>query len=195
MDDATLPRDSTEALAAEARAFLAQHWTGPLTTPEETRAWLAKVADGRWAVLRWPVEWAGRALQDDAARAVEREFQAVGAPGSGQDRTNLWANTLLAGGTEELKRKLILPLLRQEVGMCLLYSEPGAGSDLAGIRTRAERVDDHFVVNGQKVWTTHAATADYGMLIARTDWDAPKHAGISFFFCPMKQPGIEVRPL
>ena len=79
--------------------------------------------------------------------------------------------------------------------MCLLYSEPGAGSDLAGIRTKAERQGDHFVVNGQKVWTSGAATADYGMLIARTDWDAPKHRGISFFFCPMKQPGVEVRPL
>ncbi|MFO1025285.1 MAG: acyl-CoA dehydrogenase family protein [Acetobacteraceae bacterium] len=187
--------DATEALVAEARAFLAQHWIGPLTMPEDTRAWLTKVVEHRWAALRWPTEWHGRALPDDAARAVEREFHAVGAPGSGQDRTNLWANTLLAGGTDALKQKLILPLLRQEVGMCLLYSEPGAGSDLAGIRTRAEKRGDHFVVNGQKVWTTNAATADYGMLIARTNWDVPKHAGISFFFCPMKQPGIEVRPL
>ena len=79
--------------------------------------------------------------------------------------------------------------------MCLLYSEPGAGSDLAGMRTRAERDGDHYVVNGQKVWTSGAATADYGMLIARTDWDVPKHQGLSFFFCPMKQPGVEVRPL
>ena len=79
--------------------------------------------------------------------------------------------------------------------MCLLYSEPGAGSDLAGVRTRADRDGDHFVVNGQKVWTSSAATADYGMLIARTDWDVPKHQGISFFFLPMKQPGVEVRPL
>ena len=86
-------------------------------------------------------------------------------------------------------------LLKSEVGMCLLYSEPGAGSDLAGIRTRAEHVGDHYVVNGQKVWTSGAATADYGMLIARTDWDVPKHKGISFFFLPMKQPGVEVRPL
>ena len=93
------------------------------------------------------------------------------------------------------KPKIVPQLLKNEVGMCLLYSEPGAGSDLAGIRTRAEHVGDHYVVNGSKVWTSGAATADYGMLIARTDWDVPKHKGISFFFLPMKQPGVEVRPL
>ncbi|MCP5065066.1 MAG: acyl-CoA dehydrogenase, partial [bacterium] len=108
---------------------------------------------------------------------------------------SMWANTLLARGTEALKARLLGPILKSEVDMCLLYSEPGAGSDLAGIRTRADREGDHFVVNGQKVWTSGAAIADYGMLIARTDWDVPKHAGISFFFLPMKQPGIEVRPL
>jgi alkylation response protein AidB-like acyl-CoA dehydrogenase len=86
-------------------------------------------------------------------------------------------------------------LLKGEVGMCLLYSEPGAGSDLASVRTRAEPQGDHFVVNGQKVWTSMAADADYGMLIARTDWNVPKHKGLSFFFLPMKQPGVEVRPL
>jgi alkylation response protein AidB-like acyl-CoA dehydrogenase len=90
---------------------------------------------------------------------------------------------------------LIGPLLRSEVAMCLLYSEPGAGSDLAAVRTRAELKGDHYVVNGQKVWTSGAATADYGMLIARTDFDVPKHRGISFFFLPMKQQGVEVRPL
>ncbi|MCR5880214.1 acyl-CoA dehydrogenase family protein [Phenylobacterium sp. J367] len=79
--------------------------------------------------------------------------------------------------------------------MCLLYSEPGAGSDLAGVRTRADRQGDQFVINGQKVWTSYAASADYGMLIARTNWEVPKHRGISFFFLPMKQPGVEVRPL
>jgi alkylation response protein AidB-like acyl-CoA dehydrogenase len=194
------------ALRDEVRAWLADNWRGlpkpkpgpggaGWTVSDEHKAWLGQVVDARWAVPRWPVEWYGRALSDGQARIIEREFAAVGAPGSGQDRTNLWANTLLACGTELLKQKLIAPLLRQEVGMCLLYSEPGAGSDLAGIRTRAERVDDHFVVTGQKVWTSGAATADYGMLIARTDWDVPKHAGISFFFLPMKQPGVEVRPL
>jgi alkylation response protein AidB-like acyl-CoA dehydrogenase len=203
MTDAVTVTD--EALREEVRAWLAANWRPEIrrkggdnsgwSTSDEHKAWLAKVVEARWAVPRWPVEWMGRGLSDAQARIIEREFAAVRAPGSGQDRSNLWANTLLAKGTPELKAKLVIPLLRGEVAMCLLYSEPGAGSDLAGIRTRAERQGDHFVVNGQKVWTSGAATADYGMLIARTDWDAPKHKGISFFFCPMKQPGIEVRPL
>lgn len=204
MADGTMLTD--EALRDEVRAWLAANWKG-LPKPEpgpggagwtvspEHKAWLAKVVEGRWAAPRWPAEWFGRGLSNAQAKIVEREFAAVGAPGAGQDRTNLWANTLLACGTEALKQKLIGPLLRQEVGMCLLYSEPGAGSDLAGIRTKAERVGDHYVVTGQKVWTSGAATADYGMLIARTDWDVPKHKGISFIFLPMKQPGVEVRPL
>jgi alkylation response protein AidB-like acyl-CoA dehydrogenase len=193
-----------QSLRDEVRAWLAQHWTGlprpaqaavGWTSTPELRAWLRQVAQARWAVPRWPQAWFGRGLSDGEARIIEREFAAVGAPGAGQDRANLWANTLLAHGTQALKEKLILPLLCHEVGMCLLYSEPGAGSDLAGVRTRAERTGDHFVVNGSKVWTSGAATADYGMLIARTDWNAPKHKGISFFFLPMKQPGVEVRPL
>ncbi|HEY1415593.1 MAG TPA: acyl-CoA dehydrogenase family protein, partial [Caulobacteraceae bacterium] len=180
-----------QALRDEVCAWLAEHWKGlpkpaqaavGWTSTAELKSWLRQVADARWAVPRWPQAWFGRGLSDGQARIVEREFAAVGAPGAGQDRTNLWANTLLAHGTQALKEKLILPLLCQEVGMCLLYSEPGAGSDLAGVRTRAERVGDHFVVNGSKVWTSGAATADYGMLIARTDWDATKHKGISFFF-------------
>lgn len=198
--------DIAAALRDEVRAWLADNWKGlPKPKPglggagwgasPELKAWLAKVVEAGWAVPRWPRQWGGRELPDIEARIIEREFAAVGAPGTGQDRTNLWANTLLACGTETLKQRLIAPLLRQEVNMCLLYSEPGAGSDLAGIRTRAEKVGDHFVVQGQKVWTSGAATADYGMLIARTDWDVPKHAGISFFFLPMKQPGVEVRPL
>ena len=195
MSDADLASASDEALRDEARAFLKAHWTGPIRDAAAGKAWLTKVVDARFAVLRWPAEWMGRGLKDAQARVIEREFQAAGAPGTGQDRTNLWANTLLAAGSPELKAKLVIPLLKNDVNMCLLYSEPGAGSDLAGIRTRADLNGDHYVVNGQKVWTSQAATADYGMLIARTDWDVPKHRGISFFFCPMKQPGVEVRPL
>jgi alkylation response protein AidB-like acyl-CoA dehydrogenase len=182
-----------DQLRDEVASWLAANWNPDYRTAP--KAWLAKVVEARWAVPRWSVDWFGRELSDAQARIVEREFARVGAPGTGQDRTNLWANTLLARGTEPLKAKLVGPLLRNEVGMCLLYSEPGAGSDLAGVRTRADNMGDHYRVNGQKVWTSTAATADYGMLIARTDWDVPKHRGISFFFCPMKQPGVEVRPL
>jgi alkylation response protein AidB-like acyl-CoA dehydrogenase len=189
-----------EQLEAEVTAWLAANWHGVPAHHEQfgrdPRAeWLAKVRDAGWAVPRWSAEWQGRDLPDAQARIVERAFAAVGAPGAGQDRTNLWANTALAHATDTFKRIIVPQLLAGEVGMCLLYSEPGAGSDLAAIRTRAEKVDGGWRVTGQKVWTSGAASADYGMLIARTDWDVPKHRGISFFFLPMKQEGVEVRPL
>lgn len=106
-----------------------------------------------------------------------------------------WANTLLAHGTEEIKDQFVRPLMLGQVKMCLLYSEPGAGSDLAGIQTKAERDGDEWIINGQKVWTSGGRQAEYAMLITRTDWDVPKHRGISFFFFPMDQPGVEVRAL
>jgi alkylation response protein AidB-like acyl-CoA dehydrogenase len=180
-----------EQLRAEVSQWLAEHWDPSLSR----RDWLERVVAARWAVPGWPAQWGGRELPGEQARIVEEEFGRVGAPGAGQDRLNLWANTALTFGGPEFKAKFIPALLRGEIAMCLLYSEPGAGSDLAGLRTRADRDGDHYVVNGQKVWTSGAATADYGMLVARTNWDMPKHRGISFFFCPMKQPGVEVRPL
>ncbi|HEX2592595.1 MAG TPA: acyl-CoA dehydrogenase family protein [Rhizomicrobium sp.] len=192
---------SDDELRADVRAWLAANWKNDLppgqqwvTTPEH-RAWMNKVVDARWAVNRWPVEWYGRGMSDEQAQIVEQEFRRAKAPGAGQDKSQLYAITLLTFGTDEAKSKILRGILTGEIAMCLLYSEPGAGSDLAGIRTRAERAGDEFVVNGQKVWTSGAATADYGMLIARTDWDKPKHGGISFIFLPMKQPGVEVRPL
>ena len=193
MDNSRPSIRSGDNLRAEVAGWLSANFNP--TMPSGQSAWLAKVVEAGWAVPRWPAQWFGRGLSDADASIVEAEFAKVRAPGSGQDRTNLWANTLLACGTEALKRQLIGPLLKGEVGMCLLYSEPGAGSDLAGIRTRADADGNQFIVNGQKVWTSFAASADYGMLIARTDWDVPKHKGISFFFLPMKQPGVEVRPL
>ncbi|MFN8022754.1 MAG: acyl-CoA dehydrogenase family protein [Acidimicrobiales bacterium] len=182
---------SASAAVADARQFLAQHWSPDV----DRRAWLELVIDQGWAALRWPREWFGRGLGDDEAKEVETLFAEAGAPGPGQDITNLWAGTMLAAGSDELKGRFLKPLLLDEVAMCLLYSEPGAGSDLAGIRTTAVRDGDEWVVNGQKVWTSGARDADYGMLIARTDWDQPKHRGITFFWFPMKQAGVEVRPL
>jgi len=178
-------------IAIEARDWLAANWPGSHTA----RAWRELVVDEGWAALRWPVAYHGRALSDDDAKRVEAVFADAGAPGPGQDRTNLWAGTLVSSGSDELKRRFLRPLLLDDVAMCLLYSEPGAGSDLAGLRTTAVRDGDEWVVNGQKVWTSGGKDADYGMLIARTDWDVPKHRGITFFWFPMRQPGVEVRPL
>ncbi len=181
---------ATEVLQA-AEQFLAEHWS-----PEVDRQrWRELVVDGGWSALRWPVEWFGRGLADDEAKQVEAVFAAVGAPGPGQDVYNLWAGTMLAYGSDELKRRFLRPLLLDDVAMCLLYSEPGAGSDLAGLRTTAVRDGDEWVVNGQKVWTSGARGADFGMLVARTDWDQPKHRGITFFWFPMDQAGVEVRAL
>jgi alkylation response protein AidB-like acyl-CoA dehydrogenase len=182
---------STSSAVADATAFLAANWSKDV----DPQTWRELVIDERWSALRWPSAWFGRDLADDEAKEVEAVFAAAGAPGPGQDITNLWAGTMLAFGSDELKAQFMRPLLLDEVAMCLLYSEPGAGSDLAGIRTTAVRDGEESVVNGQKVWTSGARDADYGMLIARTDWDQPKHRGITFFWFPMRQPGVEVRPL
>jgi alkylation response protein AidB-like acyl-CoA dehydrogenase len=115
--------------------------------------------------------------------------------GAGQDVRHLYANVILAHGTEDQKRRFVEPLLAGEHRGCLLYSEPGAGSDLAAVQTRADRDGDDWVITGQKVWTSNAAEATHGLLVARSDWDVPKHQGLTFFWFPMRQPGVEVRPI
>jgi alkylation response protein AidB-like acyl-CoA dehydrogenase len=182
---------TTDDLRAEVRDWLAREWT-----PEIDRSrWAERVFEAGWAVPSWESEWYGRGLSDAQSRIVAAEFAAVGAPGTGHDRANLYACTLHDLGSDEQKRRLIPPSVRGESKWCLLYSEPGAGSDLAGLRTRADRDGDDWVVNGQKVWTSFAKIADHGLLVARTDWDVPKHNGISFFMLPMRQPGVDVRPI
>jgi len=183
--------DDLATFATAVRRWLADHWE----PGRPRREWLETVVDSGYAVPTWPEAWHGLGLDAAHGRVVADEFRRVRAPGARQDVHNLWANTLLAYGTDALKARLIRPLLVDAVPMCLLYSEPGAGSDLAGVRTRADRDGDEFVVTGQKVWTSGAAEAEYGMLVARTDWDVPKHRGLSFFFFPMRQPGVEVRPI
>lgn len=184
------PRDD-EALRREVREWLAANWS-----PDTDRATFAEaVLAAGWTVPSWEPEWYGRGLTDRQSRLVSAEFAAVGAPGSGHDRADLFACTIHDRGTDEQKRRLLPPALRGESKWCLLYSEPGAGSDLAGLRTRAERDGDDWVVNGQKVWTSFATTADYGLLVARTNPDVPKHSGITFFMLPMRQPGVEIRPI
>ena len=118
---------------------------------------------------------------------------AVGPPVGGG--MALAAPTILEHGPDALRARLLRRIITGEDTWCQLFSEPGSGSDLAGLTTRAELDGDEWVVNGQKVWNTSAHHADYGMLLARTDWDVPKHRGISYFALPMHQAGVEVRPL
>ncbi len=178
-------------IRTEVRQWLAENWD-----PAMDRAdWSRRVFEAGWAVPSWEPQWWGRGLSDAESRIVAAEFAAVGAKGAGQDRSDLMACTLHDLGSEEQKRRLIPPSVRGETRWCLLYSEPGAGSDLAGLRTRAGRDGDDWIVNGQKVWTSFAKKADYGLLVARTNWDVPKHQGISFFIFPMRQAGVEIRPI
>ena len=175
----------------EVRQWLAENWDPTIGRTE----WGRRVFESGWAAPSWEPQWWGRGLSDAQSRIVAAEFAAVGARGAGADRSDLMACTLHDLGSDEQKHRLIPPALSGQTRWCLLYSEPGAGSDLAGLRTRADRDGDDWVINGQKVWTSFAKSADYGLLVARTDWDVPKHKGISFFIFPMRQPGVEIRPI
>ncbi|MFN6545444.1 acyl-CoA dehydrogenase family protein [Mycolicibacterium nivoides] len=190
-----------DQLRTEVRDWLAQNWSGlpkstnPWVSSPERVAWLQKVLDAGYAVPTYPTQWFGREYPSALAAVIEQEFRAVKAPGARQDKYSIPANTALKFGTEQLKNDLLRDFLTEQARTCLLYSEPGAGSDLAAVRTTAVRDGDEWVVNGQKVWTSGATTSEYALLIARTDWDVPKHKGLSFFMIPMRQPGIDVRPL
>jgi alkylation response protein AidB-like acyl-CoA dehydrogenase len=193
---------TAEQLRAEVRDWLAEHWTGglpksddPWVSSPERISWLEQVVDAGYAAPTYPTEWYGRGYPGELAAVIAQEFSAVKAPGARQDKYSIPANTVLKFGNDELKHAVLYDFLTERVRSCLLYSEPGAGSDLAAVGTTAVRDGDRWVVNGQKVWTSGAKTSEYELLIARTDWDVPKHQGLSFFLIPMRQPGIEVRPL
>ncbi|GAC1593422.1 MAG: acyl-CoA dehydrogenase family protein [Acidimicrobiales bacterium] len=158
--------------------------------------WRALLADSGWGAPTWPTNFFGRGLEPTLAPVVAEEFSRHGAvgPAAGAGMT-LAAPTILEHGSDELKHRLLRPILTGDHKWCQLFSEPGNGSDLAGLITRAELDGDEWVVSGQKVWTTGAGHAAYAMLLARTDWDVPKHRGITYFALPMGQPGIDVRPL
>jgi alkylation response protein AidB-like acyl-CoA dehydrogenase len=177
---------------AEVRAFLRDAWDPDLALHE----WRGRLADAGWACPSWPEQWLGRGLPVALGGVVAEELAAAGAvgppPGAG---LALAGPTILEHGSDDLRRELLRPTVTGEAMWCQLFSEPGSGSDLAGLTTRAERDGDRYVVNGQKVWTTSAHHARYGMLLARTDPDVPKHRGITYFVLDMAQPGVEVRPL
>jgi alkylation response protein AidB-like acyl-CoA dehydrogenase len=184
--------DLGTGLRRQVREWLAASWDPDLSL----HAWRELLVGSGWAVPSWPVEWFGRGLSPADAHIVSDELARAGAIGipSGAG-TGLAAPTILEHGSDQLKRRLLRPILTGEHFWCQLFSEPGSGSDLAGLTTRAERDGDQFVVNGQKLWNTSAHHADLGLLVARTDWEVPKHAGITYFAIDMHQPGIEVRRL
>ena len=187
-------RDSPEAAAVrrEVRAWLAEHWDANANLV----AWRNRLADSGWGMPAWPKAWFGRELPAALLPVVDEEFarcQAVGVAKAGIRL--LAAETLLAHGSDAQKERYLRRILTGEDTWCQLFSEPGSGSDLAGAATRAELDGERWIVNGQKVWTTSAHHADYGLLLARTDWDAPKHQGLTYFVLDMRQPGVEVRPL
>ena len=160
------------------------------------REWWAQVAAAGWSAPHFPVEWGGRGLPARALRIVRETFQEQGAlmPPGGLGFL-MAAPTISTHGTQDQIDRLVPPIYDGTVAWCQLFSEPGSGSDLAGLTTRAVRDGDRWVISGQKVWSSMAVEADYGMLIARTDFDVPKHAGISWFALPLDQPGVTIRPL
>ena len=163
---------------------------------KEAKAWQAKKADSKWACITWPEEFGGRgasAIQRVIFNEEEAKFDVPpNLFGIGQ---GMLGPTIMAHGTPEQKDRYLEPMLRADEVWCQLFSEPSAGSDLAGLRTSAVKDGDEWVVNGQKIWTTGAQESDWGMIVTRTDPSAKKHAGITYFIVDMKSPGIEVRPI
>ncbi len=184
--------EATANPVADVTAWLEEHWDPDLTVAE----WWERLGTAGWSAPTLPTNAFGRGLSRSDAVAVQRaigDFGALGPP-SGLGLL-LAAPTIATHGTQEQIDRYVLDIVTGQRAWCQLFSEPGAGSDLAGLTTRAVRDGDEWIVNGQKVWTSLGQTADLGMLIARTNPDAPKHQGITWFAIDMHQPGVELRPL
>jgi alkylation response protein AidB-like acyl-CoA dehydrogenase len=177
---------------AELREWLTANWDPDLTVA----AWWERLGLSGWAAPLLPATAYGRGLnRNDAVRVQQTiaEHGALSAPGG--LGLLLAAPTIATHGSPEQIERFVRPIVTGQMAWCQLFSEPGAGSDLAGLNARAVRDGDEWIVNGQKVWTSGGQWADMGMLIARTDVDVPKHQGITYFAIDMHQPGVEVRPL
>ena len=203
--DLTYPADA-EAFRVEIRSWLEEHlpegWFEPgfeldgEAKVQFQKEWTQTLFEGGWICATWPKEYGGKGLSTMQAVVLNEEFARAGAP----LRADFFGDTLvgptiLQWGTEEQKKEFLPKILSGEIAWCQGFSEPDAGSDLAGLKTKAALDGDEWVINGQKIWTTQGFVADYIFVLCRTDPDAPKHAGISYLLCPMKQPGIEVRPI
>ncbi len=188
-------RTDAAGLRAQVAEFLAAHDPAGTDRMEFLRARF----DAGLAWVHYPAGLGGQGLPRSLQSVVDRAFEAAGAPSNHPERNGIGlgmaAPTILAHGTAEQKERWLRPLWTGEEIWCQLFSEPGAGSDLAGLGTRAVLDGDEWTVNGQKVWTSSAHMAKRALLVARTNPDLPKHEGLTYFALDMKQPGVEVRPL
>ena len=162
----------------------------------DTRVWIERMAEKGWTVPSWPKAYGGGGLSTDEVIVLLQEMKAISArPALSSFGTSMIGPTLLEYGTEDQKQRHLPRIARAEVEWCQGYSEPGSGSDLASLQTRAVLEGDQFIINGQKTWTSGAHNADWMFILVRTDKDAPKHEGISFMLLQMDQPGVDVRPI
>ena len=176
-------RAEAGALRREVRSWLESNWNPNAGLV----AWRGQLADSGWGMPTWPSEWFGRDLPQALAPVVEEEFARFGAVGAAKTGIRILAGaTLLEHGNDDQRSRFLRRILTGEDTWCQLFSEPGSGSDLAGASTRADFDGERWIVNGQKVWTTSAHHADYGLLLARTDWDVPKHQGLTYFILDMR---------
>jgi len=176
----------------EVKDWLAGNWHPDLTVAE----WWERLGTSGWAVPTWPSEWFGKDLSRAEGVRVQQAITDFGAlPAPGGLGLMLAGPTIAVHGDDEQKARYLRDIVTGQKAWCQLFSEPGAGSDLAGLGCKAVKDGEEWIVNGQKVWTSGGQIADLGMLIARTDPDQPKHAGITYFVIDMHQPGVDVRPL
>jgi alkylation response protein AidB-like acyl-CoA dehydrogenase len=183
---------TNEELWAEVTAWLDEHWDPDLSVEE----WWKLVGDAGWTAPHFTPEQGGRGLTIRAQAVVRKCFAEHGAlrPPGGLGLVMAAPTILNMGDADQIARH-VTPILEGRLGWAQLFSEPGAGSDLAGLTTRAVRDGDRWIVSGQKVWSSQAMACDYGMLLARTNFDVPKHKGISWFAFELDQPGVTIRPL
>ena len=198
-----------ESFRKEVREWLAEHVVGEVAELgarggpgyehegfEVRLGWERTLGRAGWLGLGWPPEHGGRGASLVQQVIFEEEYVRAAAPARvGVVGETLLGPTLIAFGTPEQQRRFLPPILRGEELWCQGYSEPDAGSDLANVKTRAELDGDEWVVHGQKVWTSLATWSDWCFVVCRTDPEAPRHRGISYLLCPMRQPGVEVRPI
>ena len=181
-----------EQITAAVNEWIDANWNPDLSL----REWREILVEGGWATPHWPSAFYGRDFTQAQSNVVGKIFNERGiVPVAQTGPRRLAAETILAMGNDDQKGRYLRPILTGEHSWCQLFSEPGSGSDLAGLSTKAELKDDQWIINGQKVWNTSAHHADFGILVARTDFDLPKHQGISFFLIDMRQHGVDVRPL